>query len=109
MPDASEMETTEKSEPFHTTKARIPLGIVTPVVGPAPTIFTPNPPVVALITTYVLLVDGALIVRSAVRAPVQLMIAYCAEVPLSAVPVALVSVTSASVDSVCVPATAASR
>jgi hypothetical protein len=44
-------DTITKSEPFQAISALSPLLIVTPVVGPDPTTFTPKPPVVALITT----------------------------------------------------------
>ena len=64
-------DTTSKSEPFQATTAFVPFAIVTPVVGPAPTILTPKPPVVLLITMYALLLAGAVMVRSAEREPVQ--------------------------------------
>jgi len=38
-----------KSAPFQTTTAVVPAAMVTPVVGPAPTILTAKPPVVELI------------------------------------------------------------
>ena len=40
-----------KSEPFHAIRAFSPFVTVTPVVGPEPTILTPYPPVVELMTT----------------------------------------------------------
>ena len=95
-----------KSEPFHAISAFWPFKIVTPVVGPTPRTTTENPPVVALMTTYALLCAGAVILRSAVRAPDHRSTA--ARDWLLA-PVVVVSVTSASVDSVVVPAMASSH
>ncbi len=43
--------TNAKSLPFHATMKVLPLGTVTPVVGPTPRIVTPKPPTVLLITT----------------------------------------------------------
>lgn len=75
---ASEMvvaETITKSEPSHATRALTPFATVTPVVGVAPRMTTPYPPVVALTTIYALLRAGAVIIFADVRAPVQSRIA----------------------------------
>jgi hypothetical protein len=98
-------DTITKSEPFQAISAFSPLVIVTPVVGPDPTTFTPKPPVVALITTYALDWAGAVIVRSAAREPVQSSTALRAWL---AAPFVVDSVTSTSVLSAVVPATAES-
>jgi hypothetical protein len=98
-------DTITKSEPFQAISALSPLLIVTPVVGPDPTTFTPKPPVVALITTYALDWAGAVIVRRTDRDPVQSSTALRAWL---AAPFVVDSVTSTSVLSVVVPATAES-
>jgi len=63
-----------KSEPFHAIVAFSPLTIVTPVVGPAPTILTDWDVEVVLLTMYVLLDAGTVIVKRLAGLPVQLMI-----------------------------------
>lgn len=108
-PPPPRLDTLIKSEPFHAQTAYSPAAMEMPVVGPAPRNVTAKPPEVPLMTTYTLLAAGAVMFRAAVRAPVQFRIAYCDEVLVSEAPVVLVSVTSASVESVCVPATDASR
>jgi len=62
-----------KSLPFQATTAFSEDAIVTPVVGPAPTSFTSWLVDVALMTTYVLLAAGAVIVNMLAGLPVQLM------------------------------------
>jgi hypothetical protein len=79
--------------------------MVTPVVGPTPTIFMLWELLVLLITRYVLDCAGAVMVRVTVPPAVQRMTA-CREVLLA--PVVVVSVTSASELRVVVPATAES-
>ena len=87
-----------------------PLITVTPVVGPV----TPRtvilwPPVVELLTTYILLMLGTLTFLSAILDPVKSNCMYWAVVPTILLPdvepVVWVSVTSASVVMLLVPAT----
>jgi hypothetical protein len=98
-------DTGTKSTPFQTTRAAVPATMVTPVVGPTPTIFMLWELLVLLITRYVLDCAGAVMVRVTVPPAVQRMTA-CREVLLA--PVVVVSVTSASELRVVVPATAES-
>jgi hypothetical protein len=74
-PSAVLEATLTKSLPFHAQIALSPVTIVTPEVGPVtPTSLTDC--AVALITTYTLLVLGALIVNRLAGVPVQLMTMY---------------------------------
>ena len=65
--------TLTKSEPFQATIAFSPLTNVTPVVGPAPTIFTDWLVDVALMMIYDLLDAGAVMVKRPAGLPVQLI------------------------------------
>jgi hypothetical protein len=74
-PSATLEATLTKSEPFHAQTAFSPVTNVTPAVGPVtPTSLTDW--AVALITTYTLLVLGALIVNRLAGVPVQLITMY---------------------------------
>lgn len=93
-----------KSKPFQATNEAVPLATDTPSVA-APLMTEGKPPVVRFTTTYVLLCEGAVIVRIVARAPVSNKTAcrawFVARVVAD-------SVTSASVLRVVVPATASS-